>query len=88
MLDHMNLLLDPAVTGQNGISSMPLLFSSNDAFARSSKYQTSMNQVVLEETQQRVPCGQSISDQFCYCEAVKVDMAKSSLAEKFDIPYH
>ena len=24
MLDHMNLLLDPAVTDQNGISSMPL----------------------------------------------------------------
>ena len=26
MLDHMNLLLDPAVTDQNGISSMPLFF--------------------------------------------------------------
>jgi len=82
MLDHMNLLLDQSVTDQNGISSMPLVFSSNDAFARSSKYRTSINQVVLEEPQQSVPCDKSISDRFCFCEAVKVDMAKSNVGEK------
>jgi hypothetical protein len=79
MLHHLGMIANFEVIHESGLKAMPLLFTGCDSFSRSKKsYEESVGNIIDDELAPKCLNSElSVDQQFCKCEAIKVDAFQS-----------
>jgi hypothetical protein len=79
MLHHLGMIANFEVIDESGLKAMPFLFTGCDSFSRSKlSYEVSVGDNIDDELAPKCLNSElSIDQQFCLCEAIKVDAFQS-----------